>query len=488
MLLVLQFPLGDLRSFASQDERLPSPYWPQPLDGQYLRSAGQIRRRNLGGLNNWIGESQVCAAKRAARFSGDRKDFRIDQDTALEPCFRRFFFDGYLSGKFEFGFRIRNSGTWPKNGVHDLRILLGRMFSHPVRIAGSGGVKTVPLINAGKDLAQLYCRASTPRASASQGRGNAHLVQAGAPMLFIETEADEVVINPFHVKNIAGLDEAEATLSHFWVRDKNLATKEVRCWLMRGKRRSDYARELRISLLRLNASRVGLESLLDALLRKVVSPAPHSAESERLQLYLNDVVDRYVQVPAGFKESSLLAIACQTENDVLANGAGLLIGMLKTEVKIRRQVLGKTERTLASLTTLIQSEGFSSERFNIIMGDQIGGDKYEAGQVVTQGREARTDVQTVTFNQVWQQNKGEVDLATLGAELETLRARLGQAASAPEHYIEIGAIASAEVEAKKGNGEKVYEALSKAGKWSLGVAEKIGVGVAIAALKTSLGV
>jgi len=122
------------------------------------------------------------------------------------------------------------------------------------------------------------------------------------------------------------------------------------------------------------------------------------------------------------------------------------------------------------------------------MGDQISGDKYEAGQVVTQGANAKTEVQQVTFNQIWQQNKEKVDLGALGAELATLRSELGAKASAPEHYIEIGAIASAEVEAGKGNGEKVYEALAKAGKWSLDVAEKIGIGVATAALKTSLGV
>ena len=55
------------------------------------------------------------------------------------------------------------------------------------------------------------------------------------------------------------------------------------------------------------------------------------------------------------------------------------------------------------------------------------------------------------------------------------------------HFVEMGAIAAAEIEARKGNGERVLEALSRAGKWSLDVAGKIGVGVATAALKSALG-
>ena len=75
-----------------------------------------------------------------------------------------------------------------------------------------------------------------------------------------------------------------------------------------------------------------------------------------------------------------------------------------------------------------------------------------------------------------------------GDELGKLRDALLTKAAEPEHYVEMEAIASAELAAKKGDGKKVFEALSKAGKWSLSVAEKIGIGVATAAIKTSLGI
>jgi hypothetical protein len=85
------------------------------------------------------------------------------------------------------------------------------------------------------------------------------------------------------------------------------------------------------------------------------------------------------------------------------------------------------------------------------------------------------------------ENGNAVDLPKLAGELERLRTELAPSAKTSEHFAEIGAIASAEMEAQKGNGEKAVEALSKTGKWSLGVAEKIGVGLATAVIKTSLG-
>jgi hypothetical protein len=60
----------------------------------------------------------------------------------------------------------------------------------------------------------------------------------------------------------------------------------------------------------------------------------------------------------------------------------------------------------------------------------------------------------------------------------------------PEHYVAIGAIASAEVAAKSGEQSKVTQALSAlgtAGKWALNTATEIGVKVATEALKAQVG-
>jgi len=60
-------------------------------------------------------------------------------------------------------------------------------------------------------------------------------------------------------------------------------------------------------------------------------------------------------------------------------------------------------------------------------------------------------------------------------ELSKLRLKLKDEATEAEHYSSMGAVASAESCAKKGDGEGALEYLSKAGKWALGIAEQIGV-------------
>ena len=112
-------------------------------------------------------------------------------------------------------------------------------------------------------------------------------------------------------------------------------------------------------------------------------------------------------------------------------------------------------------------------------------DKYIAGQVGAQGPGAHAH--DMTFDQIWNGAKGEIDLSALSKQLAELRSKLKEEATEPEHDISIGAIASAESSAKEGNGPKALEYLKMAGKWALDKASKIGLSVAAAALKVALG-
>ena len=61
------------------------------------------------------------------------------------------------------------------------------------------------------------------------------------------------------------------------------------------------------------------------------------------------------------------------------------------------------------------------------------------------------------------------------------------AAGALEEDVALGQIAKAEVAAKVGDRKAAVQALKSAGKWAFGVAEKIGMGVAVAAMKPYVG-
>lgn len=114
------------------------------------------------------------------------------------------------------------------------------------------------------------------------------------------------------------------------------------------------------------------------------------------------------------------------------------------------------------------------------------GDKYEVGQAGVVGPHGHAH--DMTFNQIWQKSADKIDLPELASQLATLRNALHPIASSAEEIAEVGNIASAEQQAKNGNGPKVLEFLAKTGKWSLNIAEKIGVALVAAAIKTALNI
>jgi hypothetical protein len=113
------------------------------------------------------------------------------------------------------------------------------------------------------------------------------------------------------------------------------------------------------------------------------------------------------------------------------------------------------------------------------------GDNYSAGQAGAMGPGAQAN--NMTFQQIWNQIQGSVDLQQLARELGRLNDTLRAEAKEPEHQMAIGAISAAEAEAKRGNGPKALEYLKNAGAWVFDVATKIGVNVASGAMKSVLG-
>jgi hypothetical protein len=147
----------------------------------------------------------------------------------------------------------------------------------------------------------------------------------------------------------------------------------------------------------------------------------------------------------------------------------------------------EVETYTALLVDVASSKGKYEEGVrNIFIEELIMRDQYKTGQAGAVGPGARAE--HMNFNQIWIETGSAIPLDKLGEELTKLREVLLQSASDPEHYAAIGAVSSAEIEAKNGAGPKALEYLSKAGKWTLDIASKIGTTVAAAAIKESLGI
>lgn len=113
------------------------------------------------------------------------------------------------------------------------------------------------------------------------------------------------------------------------------------------------------------------------------------------------------------------------------------------------------------------------------------GDVYKVGQAMAVGPNAKAS--HGSFQQISNESTDNIDLTRLATELKILRDALSGEATSAEHYVAIGAIAQAETAATVQDGPGAFGHLRSAGKWALGVAEKIGVGVATSAIKAALG-
>lgn len=147
---------------------------------------------------------------------------------------------------------------------------------------------------------------------------------------------------------------------------------------------------------------------------------------------------------------------------------------------------GKAERYAHLLSLVASPQGEYTENTRVHIVQEITmGDKYVAGQAGAQGPDAHAH--DMIFNQAWTGLQGSLDLVILAPQLEALRNHLRSRQASAENDATIGAIASAEVAARKGDGPTVLEYLSKISKWTLDAAKEIGVDVAAAALKIALG-
>jgi uncharacterized protein YjbI with pentapeptide repeats len=107
---------------------------------------------------------------------------------------------------------------------------------------------------------------------------------------------------------------------------------------------------------------------------------------------------------------------------------------------------------------------------------------------INQGQAAIVGRQGHAHDMTFQQIQNSLDLPKLAEELGRLRSVMKQETEGTrEQDKAVAAVAEAEEAAIKGDGPATLRHLKPAGKWALGIAEKIGVAVAADAIKKALG-
>ncbi|HET7552698.1 MAG TPA: hypothetical protein VFK04_15505 [Gemmatimonadaceae bacterium] len=113
-------------------------------------------------------------------------------------------------------------------------------------------------------------------------------------------------------------------------------------------------------------------------------------------------------------------------------------------------------------------------------------DKYTTSQAGAVG--PGSHAHDMSFAQVWHQAGGQIDISKLSEELSELRSALKNAATTEEQDIAVGEVSAAALAARSGDGPTTLSRLANAGSWALDVAVRIGVPVAVEALKRALGI
>ncbi|EKE25285.1 MAG: hypothetical protein ACD_5C00224G0003 [uncultured bacterium] len=516
MFIVVQIPIGDVRLFVDEcSKRLPTPTWPYPNEKQYLRYAGKVEKRNLGGVNNWIGESRICNSKRACRFQAGIRNISIAEEAYLRPIFRRFYFDGYMTGKFEFGFslNLKDEGHTVKKKV--LQNLLNTLIHLPVFIPRHhNGVQETTLLQAGNLLSKFYLYASSSFSDINNNLINERLIQSCPPLLFFESSPQERIQIPFKTNYMSSQHDLGLRLAHFGIR---VHGNILRCWhLDNVKNANRNARQLRISLLRLNACKAGLEFLIESLCRNIISAQPKGESARQLQLYMKKIVPLCLKIPKQFDNSDLLKLAYQSEESSLPGELHAIQEKLENEICVRRQIKNNFMNTIEQISHLVNTKNYNEKTTQqriwvnimntVIKGDKIDGDKVGGDKILgdkvcgdkiggnkfiigSASDHLGTTIENkiLDYSQAWSQLNLEINIIELSKELKKLKEEMKLQAKNEEDTARIDDIASAEIELKNDKGAKALYYLGKAGKKSLDVAEKIGVGLAVAAIKTACG-
>lgn len=480
MFLVIQIPLVDLRQFIADDlGLLGRPNWPAPIANRdFVRSFGSIRRRPRGGLPGWLGESLICEANRAVRLRGilHSRDKRVD--IKLFVCFKRFYFDGLAVGKFEIGIVLPD---FPRLIANDQKAFLQSVLStHATVPTAGGGFKTCRIVDLGKPLANLY--ATSSRRTSWQGNHQNWWVQPCEPMLLVEPKQHQGLLLPFQGKVIPLRDHLrDFILSCYTVPDNG---GSLRMWMLAPQKRSlrwwsskdpeqfQQQRAIRMYLLRLHAERECLNRVLSELGTGRLEVEPRSSSADMLQHYLNIATRRISRREKNLEKLAEdgVAEAVRSAEDYLAPGERDSILAALDNLDTRKNVFRKVERYLSGQVNIKE----------LVMGDKI-----TVGQAAVVGRGGTA--QNVNFSQIWHQVESKVNQSLLAEELAQLRLAMEAQANTPEQYAAVKEIALAEEASRSGKGPAVLEHLTRAGKWTFDVGTKVGIGVAVAALKSALG-
>lgn len=333
MLLVLQFPISDARSFdPDPDLRLALPDWSSlgtQANRQFVNRFGPAVQRRQEPDLAWPDEISFCRASRALRFDElERRRAGPPEATFRPQCaFRRLFFDGRTVARVEIGIR-HHSKVPPLVELDGQKVLAiaNALCEIPTAVpqAGKPPIEAA-MLRQGPALARLFALSSIGKAMAEKKARAEDLVQAGNPLLLVDIEpgeAPESLVPP-------GFEAVPAVAAgaHLAFGRLRVGRSVVPTWICQAApgpdpglkdlvlKHSQSHRNLRLCLLRLHAEQESLDWVLKQILRHRLLDEPaapedgqRSAVVDRFDAYFNEktkLINR--DEWGGVKQSAILS-------------------------------------------------------------------------------------------------------------------------------------------------------------------------------------
>jgi hypothetical protein len=324
MLISVQYPFADVRSFIANDGgRLPLPHWSAPdTESDFVRAFGGVAARARGGASMG-GERYRCEARWAVRFP----------EPGLGPdrrcAFRRFYADGKVLAKFEIGI-ARDAFFGRRAATAQIDAVLEQPAHVPV-------IEPTPrpLGELGPVLARAYLRASTSHRFS--GPCEPWWVRAGTPVVLVMHRAEDQLELPAGLTPVqASRDHRSVTLAHGWQRFRG---KLRGVWFL-GYEPEEYAlaRQLRIDLVRLHCEYQSLQIILRHIATAALLPRSRSDCSDRLQQYLNDAITTITKLRSA-RRNVICETSCQLVDAAAAEVHGEDTAALVADLEVQLRKL-----------------------------------------------------------------------------------------------------------------------------------------------------
>lgn len=471
MFVTLYYPVFDMRSFLPErGDRTLRPTWPVPELSKtpFQRNLGAIKKRPLGGIRGWAGEPSICEIKRSVSLVPASFE---SKGSPIRSVFKRFYADGEGGAQFSIGLPVPAAYCGNRQAQNDA---LAKILS--VELRSRHLARRVDVRDGGGLVADLFAGGTTKGNRVPQ---RPQYIEHGRPLILLQnlTDPDDLFARPRTslADVVAGDGFALRNLSR--ALDFEPPGPVIMLDSAVGNRAT--ARATRIILARLNLELFCFERCVALLL------SPRIAELENAGTTL--LLARVALAASRLAGATAPGLARSGElYDQLSSAFDKITSGQLDALHAALRVAGASHNLARAVTNAAQK----TEIVNVqappsisLGGVQMNTSYVNNGQVGAFGENA----QASNFSQAWDSQADKIDLHALAAELGKLQIALQADATTGEQMAHVAEITHAKEAAEKGDGPGVLGHLAKAGKWTLSVAEKIGVGLVVAMIKTHAG-